>query len=227
MRRRWASLLGIVMLAATIGTVGARPATADPGVEATFVAKINALRASKGLAPLAVHSELTGIGRRWAGTMAPQNRIWHNPDFSSWVQSDWGKLGENVGMGGDINSLFNAFVNSPSHYRNLVDPDFTHVGVGVVYGGNGTLFTAHQFMKLRGARAAAPPAPAPAPRTQRAPAPAAAPKAVPSAAAASGPAPAAQEAAPPPPPPPPPKPPVHTLRSVEQLRELSAMRPAA
>ena len=45
--------------------------------------------------------------------MVANGGISHNPDFSNEVQAYWMKLGENVGVGGDVQSLMNAFVNSP------------------------------------------------------------------------------------------------------------------
>lgn len=132
--------------------------------EAAFVAKINNLRTSKGLRPLAVDGELTQIGRRWAGKMAAAGQISHNPNFPNEVTQDWEKLGENVGVGSNVDELFDAFVNSPAHYRNIADPAFTHIGVGVVYADDGSLYTAHQFMKLR---ASAPPPRPTTPTTRR------------------------------------------------------------
>jgi uncharacterized protein YkwD len=132
----------------------ARPAAASTSVdtvsaEADFVAHINGLRSSKGLGRLVVDDELTAIARRWAASMAKADEISHNPNFSKSVRSDWEKLGENVGVGMTVGKLHDAFVASPGHYRNLVDPAFTYVGVGVVVGREGALFTAHQFMQLR------------------------------------------------------------------------------
>ena len=164
-----AALAAIALLAGPFDAVGSAQVS-GARAEASFVSKINGLRAGKGLAPMEVHGELTDIGRSWAGVMAAAGRIWHNPDFSSQVTANWQKLGENVGMGGSVDSLFDAFVASPAHYRNLVDPAFTHVGVGVVVTGDGVIFTSHQFMKLAGASAPAPaPAPEPAPTTTAAP----------------------------------------------------------
>ena len=179
-------MLGAVGLA--LGTASPAPAAITPqfpvpmfaaadaaSTESAFVAKINSLRSSKGLGTLAVHGELTSIGRAWAGQMASVGEISHNANFPSQVGADWLKLGENVGRGYDVNSLFDAFVASPAHYKNLVDPAFTHVGVGVVMSGN-TIFTSHQFMQLAGATASRPtsssPAPTAAPRAPRAPRPA-------------------------------------------------------
>ena len=167
---RWRALL--VLIATVVAVLGpAVPAGAGAeDFEAEFVAKINELRASKGLQQLSVDAELTSIGRRWSASMAAAGKISHNPDFPEWVTSDWQRLGENVGVGPTVQSLFDAFVNSPSHYANLVHPDYDRIGVGVVLAGD-VMYTSHQFMQLRAAAAPAParaPA-APARRTQASP----------------------------------------------------------
>ena len=141
-------------------------AVPDPGsAEADFTARINALRASKGLAPLAVDAELVREARSWASNMAGQGRIFHTSNLSNGITADWVKLGENVGVGADVAVLFQAFLDSPTHYANLVDPKYSTVGVGVVVSGD-RIFTAHRFM------AVAPPAPPPPPPPPPAPAPA-------------------------------------------------------
>lgn len=156
----------IVLVAVLAGVAflpgGAAPALAqatDPAAaEAEFVSRINDLRRSKGLGTLTVHDELVRVARGWAARMAEADEISHNPDLAHRVTADWQKLGENVGVGMTVAKLHDAFVNSPAHYRNLVDPDFTHVGVAVVLGRDGAIFTTHQFMKLRSAKPpAAPP----------------------------------------------------------------------
>ena len=130
-----------------------------PGAaEADFVARINQLRTSRGLGALSVDPELTAQARQWAATMAGAGHIYHSSDLSLGITANWQKLGENVGVGGDVGSLFQAFVNSPTHYANLVDPSFTRVGVGVVLAGD-RLYTTHRFMAL----APTPPPPPPAP----------------------------------------------------------------
>ena len=230
--RRAIAVVVVGMLASmglALGT--ATPAGAQASIESEFVAKINSLRASKGLGSLSVHGELTSIGRNWAAQMARVGEISHNPNFPNQVSADWLKLGENVGRGYDVSSLHDAFVASPAHYKNLVDGAFTHIGVGVVVS-NGTIFTSHQFMHLNGATAARPSAPAPtaapsapaaprAPRVTRPPAAArtpaapkpAAPKAAPTAAAPAQAAPAAPAE-------PAPRP-ARVLLSLEQLKGLT------
>jgi hypothetical protein len=222
-----ATIIGVLSVAGSLA-LAATPASADTinsSFESAFVAKINALRASKGLGQLAVYPELVTNARNWSQNMASAGEISHNPNFPNQVTADWRKLGENVGRGGDVDSLFTAFVNSPHHYENLVDPAFNYVGVGVVVDSNGTIFTSHQFMQLGAA------APAPAPTTPRVttprvttprvttPRPAAAPRAAaPQSAASAQPAPVAATPTPKPAPTPPPR----IVLSLEQLQGVAA-----
>jgi len=193
--RRLAVTLAMAIVAGLLWVTPAG-ATDTVSAEAEFVDHINALRASKGLGPLAVDEELTSIGRAWAERMAAEGRIWHNPDYGDQVRAPWTKLGENVGQGPGVSVLHGAFVASPGHYANLVDGAFTHVGIGVVVGANGMLFTSHQFMKL-GSAPAPRAAPVPAPAPNAAPVPAPVPRAAPAAAPAPvAPAPSAPQPAP-------------------------------
>jgi Cysteine-rich secretory protein family len=201
-------LIGLILAVTVAGLpmTLAHAGTSDD--EAGFVSRINALRASKGVRTLEVHPNLVQKARDWAQTMGSAGKIWHSK-LSDGITADWQKLGENVGMGGAVEALHNAFVASPRHYDNLVDPDFNYVGIGVVYV-DGTTYVTEMFMKLAApAPAPAPvvaappsapsaPAPAPAPRPkaqpkprpQPAPAPTPAPAPVPPAAPAPAPAPA-------------------------------------
>ncbi len=125
------------------------PAAAQAGTvsdEAAFVAKINELRATKGLAPLQVNANLTAKARAWSAGMAAAGKIWHST-LSDGVTEDWKKHGENVGMGGTVDGLHRAFVNSPGHYANLVEPVFGHVGIGIVMNGS-TIYVTEVFMQL-------------------------------------------------------------------------------
>ncbi len=154
-------------VAVLIGMIGAllmaAPAThssaADLGTEAAFTASINNLRAGKGVAALGTHPVLTAKAEAWAANMAATNTLYHST-LTDGITVAWTKLGENVGVGGDVPSLFQAFVNSPLHYANMVDPTFQWVGLGVAYGG-GRMWVAMEFMA-----GAAPPAPPPPPPVQ-------------------------------------------------------------
>ena len=150
-----------------VSSIGLSPASAQREAdEQTFITLVNQIREDEGLPPLIQDAQLTNLARSWSnsqqnGVCAGGAFICHANPISAGVTHDWQKLGENVGTGPEINAVMEAFVDSPSHFQNIVDPDFTHIGVGVVWDGN-RLFTTHRFMKL-----ANPPAPA----TTAAPAP--------------------------------------------------------
>ena len=174
MRKLSAALIGILLLGSVIAMGRPADAGAAPaGAESAFVAQINALRASRGVAPLRVYGELNGVAQAWADNMAAAGSISHNGAYASQVSAPWVKLGENVGVGPDVESLMRAFINSPAHLRNLIDPDFNYIGVGVSYGADGQMYTTHDFMSLPDEAPAPPPAPEPEPASAPDPAPAA------------------------------------------------------
>ena len=140
-----------LLLALGVAVLPMAAAQADPvSDEAAFVAKINQLRAGKGLPALNVHENLVAKARTWAAGMADAGRIWHST-LSDGITADWQKLGENVGMGGSVDGLHNAFVASVHHYENLVDPAFSHVGIGIAVSGR-TIYVAEMFMQLMPAK---------------------------------------------------------------------------
>ncbi|MBM3673464.1 MAG: CAP domain-containing protein [Actinobacteria bacterium] len=184
MRSRSSSMALLVACAlAAIGLVAA-PAGADvdAGAEAAFVSQTNALRASRGLPPVAVHGALVAKARGWAQHMADVGGISHS-NLPDGAPQEWQRLGENVGRGPTVDAIHQALVASPSHLANLTDPGFRYVGVGVV-SANGTLYVSEVFMETASQPAPMPSAtagtPTSQPRTRPAtPAPQVAPAVVP------------------------------------------------
>lgn len=150
-------MLGIVSVwMLVLAFVVPSPASAASAAEeASFISRVNSTRAALGLPALQPDVQLTNLARGWAtsmraGTCGEGNFICHASPISAGVTHPWEKLGENVGTGPDVASVMQAFINSPGHYANIIDPEFTHIGVGVVWDGN-RMFTTHRFMKLQGA----------------------------------------------------------------------------
>ena len=179
---RRALLALIVAGVAFVAFAGPAHATSD---EDYFVAKINQIRASRGLGTLAVSGQLTAVARSWSQHMASDGTLEHNPNLGSQV-SGWRMMGENVGTGPDATSIENAFENSPHHFENMVDPSFTLIGVGVTQDSSGTYWVTEDFEQPKNAgspapapshstpappRSAARPAPKPAPAPRPAPTP--------------------------------------------------------
>ena len=173
-RSRTGTILLMALVLSLASQLAPSPAAAGPedpaSDEARFVQLVNAARASAGVAPLTVDGELTALARDWAAQMAAAGAISHAQPISAGVTQDWQKLGENVGKGPSVDPIMDAFIASPGHYANLMDPAFTKIGVGVVWS-DGVLYTTHRFMQLRGESAPPPPATAPPPPATAAPAP--------------------------------------------------------
>jgi hypothetical protein len=162
MRRLVTRIVVMVVMTLLPLVAVATPAHADATAD-QFLAKINDLRTSKGLRPLALDASISAFAQSWTNQMAESNHLSHNPNLAS-IPGNWTKAGENVGVGGDVDTLFQAFVNSPHHYANLVDPAYNLVGIGVAVASNGTLWTTHNF-EARPATSAAPRTPRPAATT--------------------------------------------------------------
>ena len=123
--------------------------------EARFVSLINDERFNAGLGALVPMPELVSVGREWSAAMLAQSTtsdrcsISHNPALANEVVANWRRLGENVGCGNiDADSLHRMFVASPGHLRNILDPTFDSVGIGVVFDGD-VMFVTEQFMDLQ------------------------------------------------------------------------------
>lgn len=112
--------------------------------EKEFIALINELRVNNSLNQLVENPALTDSARVWAQELASSGTIGHDPNLKD-SYPEYDTLGENVGMGGSVQAIFDALVASPGHYDNMVRPEFSEVGVGVVTAGT-TLFTVHRFL---------------------------------------------------------------------------------
>ncbi len=137
-------MLATVMLA-TLMPVAASASVEPASAESEFVNLINQERTSRGLTPLAIHADLVAGARKQAASIRDAGRLFHNANLGS-VTTGWTKLGENVGYGGTVSGLHAAFMNSPSHRANVLDPVYTNVGVGVVVEGS-TIWVAEVFMQ--------------------------------------------------------------------------------
>lgn len=113
------------------------------------IQEVNASRSEAGLPPLSENVTLDIKADKWAQTMRNSCKIWHSK-LSDGAPSNWRKLGENVGRGGSIAQVHVAYMNSPGHKANILDPAYNQMGAAAVWGecnGYRTVFTVHVFMK--------------------------------------------------------------------------------
>jgi cysteine-rich secretory family protein len=120
-------MLSLVATALIGSAALAAPAFASPAGD--LGSATNAARVSNGLPALATNAQLNAVAQAWANKLAAAGVLSHNPALRTQV-SDWSVLGENVGMAGDIPSVQAAFMASPPHRANILDPRYTQMGVG-------------------------------------------------------------------------------------------------
>jgi len=130
------SIVLVVLMLSSLFATGIPVASADAvDDEQRFVDLINAERRAAGSGPLVVVPELVEPARAQAQRMIDADRIFHTSDLGSIIDG-WKALGENVGRGGNIDSLHQKFMDSPDHRENLLNPAWDGVGVGVIWSGN-------------------------------------------------------------------------------------------
>jgi uncharacterized protein YkwD len=101
------------------------------GGERGFFSKINNARGNNGVGSLHLDRHLSKAARRHSWEMVNKNSLYHTPDDKLRRRvTNWTILGENVGVGGSVDSLHEAFMNSPAHKANIIYTTFKHVGVG-------------------------------------------------------------------------------------------------
>src|SRR6478735_9178422 len=135
-------MVAVAVAVAVVGTGLVAPA-AQASTASSFVSGINGARAAHGLRPYATSSELASVALGQARRMAAAQKLYHNPRLASQVSS-WRYVGENVGYGPSVSTLMSAFMNSAPHRANILDRQFTQVGVGAVTV-NGTIWVSMVF----------------------------------------------------------------------------------
>jgi len=133
LRRVALSLVATVAVTAAIALVGAAPASAVTTREAAFLTKINNARATNGLPPLRLATDLSSHARQHSREMASAVTLFHTPNFSSICC--WSAIAENVGVGYTVRGVHRALMRSAPHRSNILDSRMRAVGIGVVSSG--------------------------------------------------------------------------------------------
>jgi hypothetical protein len=163
---RRVTVIAVALLALVGGPVGLGRALA--GQDLTGMT--NADRVSRGLKALSTANDLQALAQQRADEMTRSGRLAHTTNLGSKV-SGWQRLGENVGRGPKLTDIETAFMNSPSHRENILDPSFTQLGVGVTFDGTQYFYVAVIFRQPGGVATAAPPPTTPTTRAAAAPKP--------------------------------------------------------
>jgi uncharacterized YkwD family protein len=103
---------------------------------------VNAQRANYGLAPLKVNPDLTRVARIKAQDMLENNYFSHtSPTYGSpfnmlrQFNISYRIAAENLAGAPTVDMAHESLMNSPGHRANILNPDLTDIGIGVVSGG--------------------------------------------------------------------------------------------
>ncbi len=123
--------------------------------EAQVVELVNKERAAQGLSPLKFNAELSNVARVKAADLRDKNYFAHNsPTYGSPfdMMKSFGirytAAGENIAKGYmNPTSVMNGWMNSPGHKANIMNGNFTEIGVGYVSGSNGSGYWVQMFIR--------------------------------------------------------------------------------
>ncbi len=134
----------------------AQPA-AKPAAEASSVSAfekkvvelVNQERQKQGLSALQLDTKLSDVAREKSKDMMNKNYFSHtSPTYGSPFDMmkqfgiDYRTAGENIAKGQQTpEEVMNGWMNSDGHRKNILSPNFTHIGVGYVEGGGSTYWT--------------------------------------------------------------------------------------
>ena len=107
--------------------------------------ELNADRRAYGLRALSTHDTLNRKAQAWAEKLARDGKLSHS-SLASGVPSCWQSLGENVGYGGSVAAVEDAYMRSSGHKANILSTRWKWVGVGYAKSGS-RVYTVQVFMQ--------------------------------------------------------------------------------
>lgn len=110
---------------------------------------VNVERTNRGLQPLKFNAELSKVATLKSQDMIDKNYFDHtSPTYGSPfdMMKQFGityrAAGENIAMGQETpQEVMNSWMNSPGHRKNILNPDFTELGVGIASNGSSLYWT--------------------------------------------------------------------------------------
>ncbi|QGU96783.1 serine protease [Clostridium bovifaecis] len=117
--------------------------------EQQMIKLVNEARSQNNLPALKVDTSLSSVARTKSQDMIDNNYFSHNsPKYGSPfdMMKSFGikyiQAGENIAGNQSVANAHNSLMNSPGHRKNILNPEFTHIGIGIRQGGPyGNMFT--------------------------------------------------------------------------------------
>jgi uncharacterized protein YkwD len=121
----------------------------DENLENSMINLVNKERADRGLNILAFDSKLREVGRLHSTDMFKRGYFSHySPegedvaDRAEKLEVDYLVIGENLAYAPSLELAHKGLMNSPGHRANILSPDYSKIGIGVMDGGvYGLMFT--------------------------------------------------------------------------------------
>ncbi len=138
----------------TTGTTSSTSSANVATAEKNAVELMNADRRANGLSDLKVSSAVTAVARSHAQDMVNRKFFSHsNPDGKT--PSDrlkaagisYSAVGENIAENTSVQAAETAFMNSSGHRANILNSNYTTVGIGVAYDSAGNVYVVQDFIK--------------------------------------------------------------------------------
>lgn len=133
-------IIAVLALAACETEGGLEPGLG--GERSEMLARHNTERSDAGVAQLTENAALRQIAQQQAEYMADIGDYTHEDTHGDHVDVratnvgyNWVTIGENVGYDIDGSDMFAAWLGSAGHYSNIIDPDYTEIGIGVAQSG--------------------------------------------------------------------------------------------
>lgn len=114
-------------------------------VRRQIVAAVNAARRKAGVPPVKANGDLDEAAQRHSEDMLARNFFAHQSPSGATVRERsraagyrWRTIGENIAEGQlSIQEVMDTWMRSPGHRRNILDPGFKELGVGLAMGPSG------------------------------------------------------------------------------------------
>jgi uncharacterized YkwD family protein len=122
-------------------------------MESQLLALVNNERTAAGLAPLTPDARLDQTARAKSQDMISRGYFDHNsPTYGSPFDQlqaagiAYHAAGENLAGNQTVAAAHQALMDSPGHRANILNPQFTKVGIGIIEGGPYGLMVTEQFI---------------------------------------------------------------------------------
>ena len=132
------------LLAAVALVVAAAACVPLAGPERDAFALLNQVRADNGVGAVAPDQTLQDRARDWAVVLGGEGDIRHSGIRAESVPGATA-VAENVAVASSLNAAIELLVESPSHFRNMVDGRFTRGGMAAVTGRDGRTYVVQIF----------------------------------------------------------------------------------